>query len=457
MKKRLNERQFTLLAINYIIGFGFISTIITVVQVGYWSFLVMFLAALISLGTMLSVSKLVNSYSNEIGGTVAYAEKTGNRELTFFTAIHQYIQVPLFSASGPLFLVGIAEIYTDNTLIIWLTRGVSLLIFFILVLISINGLNLSKFVILEMGIIKWVVLFLGLILITYYSFYDFKFYDNIMAHHKDTSAANILNLTLLFTLAFGGVETLPNMTRDVKFKNFRKILLVVFGTIFTIYVLGYLLFLGTDLPKIKNFVNIYDRFIGPIGIIIFGLYLISYNTSSYLTSTNLYSNLVASIAEKGFFPESLAKKDVNGEYKNAIIFNTIVTLVSMTFFTILPAIVPGLNDFFNNVISLGLIATLVQYLTTFIICFILEKRKKISKINIFEKILYVFVMSTIILIIFATLFPIAFGGEWKTGHTVQVVSYFSLVAISYAVWFTISLVRKFKNKSKPGTHHKHKK
>lgn len=446
MKKRLNERQFTLLAINYIIGFGFISTILGVVQIGYWSFLVMVLASLVSFGTMLAVSKLVNTYSNEIGGTVSYAEKTGSRKLTFFAAIHQYIQVPLFSASGPLFLVSIAEIYTQNPVIIWMTRGVSLLIFFVLVLVSIKGLNLSKFVILEMGIIKWVILFLGFLLITYYSFTDLNFHGNIMKH-KSVTAVNILNLTLLFLLAFGGVETLPNMTRDVKFKNFRKVLLTVFATIFTIYCLLYALFLGIKLDKIKGFVNIYDRFIGPIGIVIFGLYLISYNAASYLTSTNLYSNLVASISHKGFFPETLGKKDANGEYKNAIIFNTAVTLISMTFFTLLPSFIPSLKNFFNNVISLGLIATLVQYLTTFVICFILERQKKIGKINVFEKIFYVFSIATIALIIFATLFPIAFGqSEWSVANTVQIVSYFSLIILSYLTWFIITIINKRKNK-----------
>ncbi|MDJ1645898.1 APC family permease [Mycoplasma sp. M5725] len=448
MKKRLNERQFTLLAINYIIGFGFVSTILSVVQIGYWSFVVMFLAALVSLGTMLSASKLVKSYPNEIGGTVAYAEKTGNKELTFFAAMHQYIQVPLFSASGPLFLVSIAEIYTNNSLILWMTRGVSLLIFFVLVLISIRGFNLSKFVILEMSLIKWAVLILGFILVAYYSFSEFKFHDNIMKYHKSVSAANILNLTLLFTLAFGGIETLPNMTREVKFKNIRKVLLVVFAVIFTIYVLIYFLFLGTNLNEIKGFVNIYDRFIGPIGVVIFGLYLISYNISSYLTSTNLYSNLVASISHRGFFPETLGKKDNNGEYKNAIIFNTLVILVSMTFFTLLPAFIPQLKNFFNNVIALGITATLVQYLTNFVVCFILEKQRKIPKIHIIEKIFYIVISIVILIIIIATLFPVVFNEPWTVANTVQVVSYFSLILISYTIWISISIVRKKRNQNK---------
>lgn len=74
-KKTFNDRTFALLTINYVVGFGFIATIVDIVNIGYWAILILFLTSFIATATAFAFSRLISAFPNETGGSISYAKK----------------------------------------------------------------------------------------------------------------------------------------------------------------------------------------------------------------------------------------------------------------------------------------------------------------------------------------------------------------------------------------------
>lgn len=175
MGKHFTAKTFTLFTINFIVGLGFITTITSVLNLGYWGYIVIVLSLLTVLGTSLVFSRLSNVYSEQYGGSYAFArnidddivnhtysmkknwklsfkqrfKKSFKRNFIFFIGWNQFIQTPILSSISPLLLSRIIEdILNPQTpnleLIIWIIRSLAVILFGVLIIISTFGLKLSK-------------------------------------------------------------------------------------------------------------------------------------------------------------------------------------------------------------------------------------------------------------------------------------------------------------------------
>ncbi|RIV16894.1 APC family permease [Mycoplasmopsis gallopavonis] len=421
-----NSRTFTLLAINYVVGFGFVATISKIAKLGIWALAVILPTALIALGVVLVFSRLVNEFPKDQGGSFSYANRVSKGNFAFFVGWNQYIQGPLYAGSGTLFLVKAAQIFTDQTWILNLVRGVSIVFFILLIFISTFGVTLSKKVIFFNMLIKWIVLAIGFGGLVYLAFNQRMLVANFtskLGTKVDTFL--IFSSSLTFMFAFGGIEMLPTLAPNTKFQNFRKILMTAFIFVFTFYLIGYLLFVSTNLIKDDQtaFISIYRLTMGLAGTIIFAVYIITYNIASSLTSTLAYGRTLAALSNAGYLPKFLGLANKENEFKNAIWFNFGLTVISLLIFSLLPLFIPSLNNFFDSVINLGTICFLMQYIMTFISALILEWRKEIKPIFIVEKILYVVVILLVGAIMLVNFFPFLAGSSFKLADTIVLVSY----------------------------------
>ncbi|MCU9933570.1 hypothetical protein NWQ33_07095 [Mycoplasmopsis cynos] len=74
-KNKFTEKQFIFYGLNFIVGFGFIATISSVISRGLWGILIFALTAFISMTVMLAFARASQSYGKEVGGTYVYAKK----------------------------------------------------------------------------------------------------------------------------------------------------------------------------------------------------------------------------------------------------------------------------------------------------------------------------------------------------------------------------------------------
>ncbi|MCU9939058.1 hypothetical protein NWQ34_05755 [Mycoplasmopsis felis] len=84
MKNKLTEKQFFLYGLNYIVGFGFLATITSVISRGLWGMLIFSLTAFISFSVILAFARGSQEYSSELGGTYVYAKKASKKMMSIF-------------------------------------------------------------------------------------------------------------------------------------------------------------------------------------------------------------------------------------------------------------------------------------------------------------------------------------------------------------------------------------
>lgn len=436
MSKNFNEKSFTLFTINYIVGFGFITTITSLVQLNLFGIIAIIATAFITLGAALVFSRLTNNYKDEYGGSYAYTKKLNNNNFSFFVGWNQYIQGPILASTSPLFLATAASYLTSDNTTLWIIRVVSIVLFLILVLVTTFGLKLNKYVILASGIVKWTILLVALVITIYFA----------IAQTKTASGAATTNVTpylifsniISFMYAFGGMEDVSTMAKDVKFKNFRKILMIAFAFIISFYFIFYiaLIFLGNSLViggkvvSLQNFSQIFQIAFGATGIWLFIVGLFFNGVSTKISVNISMSRKVVPLATDGYLFHSLTKMNKKNEFKNAIWFNAGITMLSMVIFWLIPLLL-NLENFFSSVIELGSVAFLLQYFLTFIVALVLEKRKAISKIPMWEKIIYYIAMIVIAASLLVYLFPFIVAEKWTVQNTIILVSYIVFILIGY--------------------------
>ncbi|SYV94133.1 transporter, basic amino acid/polyamine antiporter (APA) family, partial [Mycoplasmoides gallisepticum] len=199
---------------------------------------------------------------------------------------------------------------------------------------------------------------------------------------KDVNAYLIFSTIITFMFAFGGVETTPNIANNVQFNKFSKALIIAIVTIIGFYTIAYILFLNLNLNLISDgFIQVYKTVLGTTGLVIFSIYLLFYNISSTMTSTLANPKVLVSAAQIGFLPSFLTRTNRFNQHRNAIITNAVLIIVSMFIFTLLPMFLKLNTNFFRNVINMGTIAFLLQYVLSFITIFVLVKQKKITNIR----------------------------------------------------------------------------
>lgn len=442
MNKNFNEKSFTFFTINYIVGFGFITTIISLININIYGIITMLLTALITFGVSLVFSRMANNYKDEYGGSYAYAKKLNNKHFSFFVGWNQYIQGPILASSSPLFLASAASYlpHISSEAINWI-RVASVGLFILLVLISTLGLKLNKYIIFGSGIVKWAILLTALI-ITFYLSINNKFNIEFSTSNQDNKliAYSIFANVISFMYAFGGIEDVSALSKDVKFKNFRKILMISFAFILTFYFVFYIVMLGSGNTKLSNFSQIFGKVLGTTGIWLFVIGLLFNGISSKISISISTSRKLVPLAEDGFLFKWLLNKNKRDEYRNAIWFSAIVTIISMLIFWLIPTLL-SIEDFFESVIELGSVAFLLQYFLTFVTALLLERKKEVT-IPLWERIIYMIAMLVILLALIVFLFPFVIGHSWSKENTIILVSYIIFIIIGYVIQFVVSLVKK---------------
>lgn len=82
--QKFSEKQFVFFTLNYIMGFGFITTISSLISLRYFGIIIFALTAIITFAVALVFSRLGNIYKNEYGGSYLYAKKVFKKRFSFF-------------------------------------------------------------------------------------------------------------------------------------------------------------------------------------------------------------------------------------------------------------------------------------------------------------------------------------------------------------------------------------
>ncbi|WP_033160791.1 APC family permease [[Mycoplasma] collis] len=449
---KLSEKNFIFFGLNYIIGFGFIVTIASIISKGAWGILIFILTSFIAMIAMLSYSRGGQAYGKELGGAYAYTKKAfpKNRFLIFFSGWNQFAQVPLFAASTPLLLSNLLSDFDSSNQFLYQILSIS--IFVVITLISLLGLKISKWFVFITGFFKWLIVFIGFFIIIYLAFGNYKF-ASIFESNDEITPAIIASSILFFFYSFGGIEGLAGISSDVKTKRFKTLLFIIFILVFTFYFIFYLVFLFLDVDKIQigdnsiSFSNLMKKVFGLTGSILFLIGSFFRSFSSTLSSGIYYSRIVASIATDGFIPSILEKKNKNNEYKFATYFVIFVSIISMIVLGIIPFYL-NLKDQFATIIEAGVIVFFTQYIFSIISILVISIKTKEIKIFILEKILYVIGVILIFLVILINIFPFIVNEPFKADSILKLVSYFAVMALGFIFWHATYLYNKKRNKRK---------
>ncbi|TNK82540.1 amino acid permease [Mycoplasmopsis pullorum] len=436
--KSFSQIGFMFFIINFVVGFGFISTILSVLNLKVYGLLVIIITSLITLGVVLLFSRLAAKFSAEYGSSYYYAKQIKPskfaKHFTFLNGWMQFIQGPILSAAAPLFIADAISVITNNSTIISIIRAISFIFYIILIFVSTFGLKLNGKIILASAIVKWLTLFLALSITIYLAFVDHQFNQNLQTNNK-VNIYLIITTVIAFMNAFGGFESLAGMTKEVKTNNVRKILFIAFGFIFSFYLIFYLVILGINSQTLNGqFSNIFKRVWSITGLVVFVIGTIFNQISSKLSYTVVNARLLIPLAEDNYLPRFLVKRNKYGEFSNAIYFSLVVTIFSLVVFWLIPEVFK-IGDFLISVINIGTVAYLLQYILTFVCAFILEKQEKIERIPLWEKIIYSISFIALIVLILSYLFPFILFVSWSIYNTITFVSFIVAFIFGYALYF----------------------
>ncbi|QJR44126.1 amino acid permease [Mycoplasma miroungirhinis] len=447
MKRKFTEKSFIFYGINFIVGFGFIATIQSVIKNGNYSLLIFVITSFIAAAIMLAFARGTQYFGNQIGGSYAYAKEAfpKSKWFWFLNGWNQFMQAPLFSATSPLFFSTIASLFVNDEKYQILLLIISLIFFVTLTIISSFSLHISKKVILATAIIKWIVfaLILGVIVYLVSTNPTPNLFTKNSSIQKITPFI-IINSILSFIYAYGGIEGLAGLSTNVKTKNFKKILFYLFGFVIFIYLVFFLLF--SFIPSFQAGQGDYVAIImkntlGTAGLIIFAIGLLFKQMTSTIFSMVYYSKTIVPLALDNFLPSSFAKVAKNNQHKNAIKFVTIISIFSMIIFTILPKLI-GATDSFTTILSAGNLVFFVLYLNTLISILHVSFKRKEFKIPIWEKIFYMIATSLIIVILLISFIPPIINETYEPSQLLVILSYVSFMILGFIVWICYILIKR---------------
>lgn len=438
--------QYWYFCFNWIVGFGFIAAMSSVISTGSWSILSFVVAAFLTLSVMLVFSRGANLYPDEKGGIYGYSKLVFGRWGRFFYGWNQLQQIFLMSAASPLFLISLLKLVNDNPQYDILYYCLTLGLYIIMAILGIFGLKISKVAIFIFAGLKWLTIMGAVILIVYLGFRDRAWERTIQGKAgTEISVSIIMSNIIFFSFAFAGFDSLSAATVDVAKSNLRKGLMSVYMTILAFYFLVFIVFLGIERAyDIGGFQGIWKTVFGLIGIIIFIFGSVCSQFTSTVSVIYFYSRIIVPLAEDGYLPSFLKRKNRFGEYANAMYTALIIILLSMLFFTILPKLI-GAENAFSKVIETGMIIFMNNYIGGFIVFFILSYRKKIV-IPLWEKVIYLLGALTAMTILVFNSFPFVVGEPWTIANTLMVCSYFVTLLLGYIIWYINHLFQKGKGK-----------
>lgn len=445
-KDKLNTIQFICFGFNWIVGFGFIVALTKTINLGVWSLLCFFIAAFVSFATMLVFARATESFPKVSGATYGYTKLAFGKFTTFFQGWNQITHIFLISATAPLFLVELLKLLDSNQKNQIYYQIGSVVLFIIITLIAVFSFKISKIFLLFFSVIKYLIIIGGTILIIYFCIKDNNFKENFSTTKK-INLSILSSKTIIFIFAFNGFNNIAALSKDtVGISKFKKIMVIIYSLIATFYLLTFILFLGIkDAANIKGYEGLFLKAFSITGLIIFIIGAIFNRFSTQLSYTIWYSRIIAPLAEDGYLPSFLNKKNRFGEYSNAIYLSLALTIISMLLFVIIPVIF-NVENAFENMIQAGTIVYIVNYLGTFFALLHLHFKKKKITIPWWEIIIYILAICTLILVLLFTLIPPIVGEPWTIANTIILCSYLGSITLGYLIWFAYYLYQKSKIK-----------
>lgn len=443
-KNSLTERQFIFYGLNYIVGFGFIATISQVIKQGFWGILVFILTSLITLAVIFAFARAGEKYQSEVGGSYAYAKKTFKNGIVFFQGWNQVSQIMLFSATTPLFFSSLLTSFDQSRK--WIYVAISLVIYIGLILAGAFGFRLSKWIVFITGIFKWLTLFVGFGLIIYL-ISSSKSYGESFKEVAPFSILGFSGTVLSFIYSYGGFESLATISKNVETKRFKKVMILIFLIVIFSYFLFYIIFLGLGNEYLSDFglETVYKVLWGSAGTSLFTIGLAFNRMSGAIASVQPRARYISPLAEDGFLPAFLAKKNKYNEYQNAIYLSVVIVILSSLIFTIIPEIF-GLKNSFDTILKAGNISFLVQYLLS-IFTVLVWKWRKNEYIPLWETIIYILGMITISFTLIFSQLPFIGSEKITFQQFIPLISYVSSMLIGYFVKFFMWISKKKKKTS----------
>ncbi|ATO31008.1 amino acid permease [Mycoplasmopsis bovirhinis] len=431
-KNSLSEVNFILYGLNYVVGFGFIATISSLINQGVWGILIFILTSIIIVAVIFAFSRAGQKYQNEIGGSYLYAKKTFGKQMTFFQGWNQASQIILFAGTTPLFFARLISQFDQNNEILYTV--ISVIIYISFVLLGTFGYKLSKNFIFVTAVFKWITLALGFGLIIYLISQS----NSYAASIKDLGPFSLSAFAggiLSFIYAYGGFESLATISKDIETKRFKKIMIYMFLIVFVAYFIFYFIFLGLEKSNVSGFgLDIaYKTVWGTTGVTIFAIGLFFNRVSSTMGGVQPKARMIAALAKDGFFPIPWAQTNKHNEYRNAIIVYAIVGTLSSVFFSIIPTLA-GVNNTFEKILAAGNISYLIQYLLTIFTVWLWSIRKE-EKIPVWEKIIYVIGMVAIIFTLIGSQISFLIENKITFENFLPLISYVATIIFGYLVWF----------------------
>ncbi len=467
--KKFTERQFLFFVVNYIAGFGFISTALSLFELGPLSWVIFFLVSLISLIVTLAFARVSAIDKNNYGGAYLWAKKAFNSEryshrlFIFFTGWNNFIASPLYAAIAPLFILsafkGIDGIQ-GNAANTWILIAAGFTFYLLLAFLSTKGTSLNKKLIAVFASIKWAVLLSTLIvalIVIGKNGNGYAINNDIKQgpfKEREITLGAVATVFITFFYFYSGAEDISTMTPDVKTTNFRKILIISFIAVFLFYFVGILIFNGLlnvsqsddDKGKDGRIASVADifRLAGGLGALIFyGVGALFNNVSTRLSTIIANSRKILPLAQDNYLPTTFSKANSKGEFQNAIWFTFGTTIITMTVLFFVPLITSNF-DFDKSTeyaASIGSAATLVQYILVFFIIFrLIYKKEQLYQKNWtreLEQILFGIGVFIILLMLLFYLFPVIDGKtKWQLKNTLTLVVYGVLILIGFALFMT---------------------
>lgn len=442
-KSKFNDKQFILFSLNWIVGFGFLAALTTVVSSGAWGFLSFVIATFVAWGILLVFTRGLSQFPNNQAGSYGFFKLAFGKWPSFFVGWNQLSVVILLSAPSPLFLISILKLIDDAPEKIIYYQLISLSLFILMNIVGALGLKLSKLAIFFMMFIKWGIILLGFVFVAYLGLSNHMWLDNIKNNtFSEVLITVIIANTMTFIYAYTGIDSLAAVNRDVLHPTkIKKLMYITYAIIFLFYSVSYILFLGiSNATNIEGFQGVYNIIWGTAGLIIFLIGQGLHSMSNSVSSAVVYSRLVVAFAEDGYFPKFLTKKSKNGEYSIAIYTILLVIVISMSVFVLLPSYI-GISDTFSTILNTGIIIYLVNFLSTFI-SLLKISAKKLIKIPLWEKIVYIIVSLVLVAILLISLFPPIVGGTWNIDSTWKIVSYSVTIGLGYIIFLYTKIFKK---------------
>ncbi|CAM9156219.1 APC family permease [Mycoplasma marinum] len=446
-KNTMSKRKFYLFSLNYIIGFGFIATIGKIINLQALGLLAFMLTSFIALCVALAFSRATDEYPDAMGGSYYYGKKSGGKHAGFYQGWTQYIQGPVLSVTAPLFLSVILKTIDPHHSLLY--DLISVGIFILITVITTFGYKISLKFIVVAAVLKWLVLITSVIAVIYLATKDGAFHSNWGS--TKVSAITFTGAVLSFIYAYGGIEGVATLTGEVEVKKFRKLLLKIFFTIFTAYFSFYLIFMGVNMStlhtnNVELFQKIFIVTMGTTGTVIYTIGIISNKMSSRASNTITASRAIIVLAQDGYLPKWIAKKNKKDEYGIAIYLNSVISIILMLLGLMLELL--HVDDTFNLILDIGLFLFFSQYIGTFISLMVLSHKKEIKKIPIWEQVMYIVAIIIMVVVLSIVMIPPITNQPWLAKNTIQITSLLVFIIIGYLIWGSYSLIIKLKKERK---------